>query len=136
VTHADTQSIVFDYLPVFAQILTQPLCDKQSDGIEDVEHTMDVYSLTKEDRDNILEISGITENPAIAIPAQVKAAFTRRFNQDHYDMKKISEYKKEGGGTGKGKKGGKGKGEKATTRKPRTKKKEIMCKLGKKTNVT
>lgn len=66
-----------DYLPVWAAKLLKPLEEQQEEGIDAVIETMDHYYLTKEDRDNILDLAVSGE---VKLPTKVKTAFTRRYN--------------------------------------------------------
>jgi uncharacterized membrane protein YgcG len=74
---------------------------------------MDFYGLTKDDRDAVLELAGqfMKDDPTAGIPTRVKTAFTRRFNQDHFEFRKISEKimkSDEKAKRGGGKRGGRG----------------------------
>ena len=46
-----------DYLPFMRYSLTEPLVQKEADGVKDVISLMDRYDIIKEDFDNIMDIT-------------------------------------------------------------------------------
>ncbi|XP_071854658.1 replication factor C subunit 1-like isoform X1 [Apostichopus japonicus] len=98
------QSINQEYLPRMREHLTNPLLSEGSDGVDDVVGVMNDYDLTREDFDNILELtqfSGFRE-PMKAVPPKVKAAFTRAFNKSSH----LNPFSLDWGGKAKAKRGG------------------------------
>ncbi|CAD5118848.1 DgyrCDS7526 [Dimorphilus gyrociliatus] len=84
-TSGDRQAINQDYLPVLRKRLTQPLIEKQNEGVKDVLTILEDYHLTREDMDSLLEITqwdGI--DPMKSIESKTKAAFTRAFNKANF----------------------------------------------------
>ncbi|KAJ8020368.1 Replication factor C subunit 1 [Holothuria leucospilota] len=80
------QSINQEYLPQLRKRLTDPLLVLGSDGTTEVVDLLNSYDLTREDFDNILELtqySGFKE-PMKSVPPKVKAAFTRAFNKSSH----------------------------------------------------
>jgi len=59
---------------------------------------MDLYGITKEDRDAILELNeALGLDYASGIATRVKTAFTKAFNKDHYEFRKLGVHKKKRG---------------------------------------
>ena len=54
----DKRALMMDYLPHLRTKLSQPLIKQGSDGVPDVIKVMDDYDLTREDFDNIMEVTG------------------------------------------------------------------------------
>lgn len=73
-----------DYVPFLREKLIKPLVDEGLDGISTVLELMDEYYLTKEDFDNILELSVHgsmkVDDKYKKVPTKVKSAFTRKYN--------------------------------------------------------
>ena len=46
-----------DYLPFLRHSLTEPLVQKEAEGVKDVISLMDTYDIIKDDFDNIMDIS-------------------------------------------------------------------------------
>jgi len=113
---ADPTSIASEYVPLMAHYLTRPLVQKQNDGIAEVEAFMDRYKLTRDDRDEIIELCEKLGGKSLqdGINSSLKGAFTRqyallplsvknlpldmyligllpRYNKEHFDFKKVSE---------------------------------------------
>lgn len=80
-TLTDKVLLRLDYMGDFQQALLKPLLAKGEEGIEDVIETMDLYYMTKDDYDNIMEFGiGPSTNPVAKVPTKVKSAFTRAYN--------------------------------------------------------
>lgn len=72
-----------DYYPVMARRLTEPLREREKEGVHEVLDLMAQHCLTKDDRDAILEMSTMQGmcDPQEGIFSQVKSTFTRLYNQ-------------------------------------------------------
>lgn len=82
-TSTNKLGLRMDYMPTFKQRLLKPLLDDGSDGIPKVIEIMDQYYLSKEDWDAIMEFMigpDKTDTILKKIPATVKSAFTRKYN--------------------------------------------------------
>ncbi|XP_013404916.1 replication factor C subunit 1 [Lingula anatina] len=81
---ANKEGLAMDYLPHLRSSLTQPLVQGDADGVPDVIHMMDEYSLLREDFDNILEVTQWSgrKDPMASVPSKVKSAFTRAYNKE------------------------------------------------------
>lgn len=81
------------YVPALRDLLLTPLLDGGADGIPRVLEIMDKYSLSKDDFDAIMEFQLLVgPNPKAAfsaVPANVKAALTRKYNAEHHGVKKV-----------------------------------------------
>lgn len=83
-TSTDKIGFRLDYLPTLKDRLLLPLVKEGSDGISEVIEVMDMYYLTKEDWDTIMEFMiGTAKTDIILkkIPTTVKSAFTRIYNK-------------------------------------------------------
>ena len=82
------------YLPALRGPLLKPMLDRGADGTGEVLEMLDSYSLAKDDFDAIMEMQllvGSNAKPDIAnLPSSVKAALTRKYNQHHQGVKKVS----------------------------------------------
>jgi len=87
---ANTADTRLYYLPVMKERLALPLVEKGTGGIEETIALMDLYGLTREDFDGVMEISqlGVSEDHDVmkAVPSQVKSAFTRTYNAGAHMM--------------------------------------------------
>ncbi|KAG0674533.1 hypothetical protein C6P42_002176 [Pichia californica] len=83
-TSTNNIDLRLDYVPFIKDKLLQPLLKRGSEGIEEILEIMDDYYLTKEDFDNILELSvhGSMKYEDLykKIPTSVKSGFTRKYN--------------------------------------------------------
>lgn len=83
-THCNNLDLRLTYIPLLREKLLQPLVKGGSDGIPTVLELMDEYFLTREDFDNILELSVKgnmkVEDTYKKLPTSVKSAFTRKYN--------------------------------------------------------
>ena len=90
------------YVPALRKPLLRPLLDRGADGAVEVIELLDAYGLSKDDFDAIMELEllvGPSAKAAIAaVPANAKAALTRKYNAAHAAMKKVGSSK--GGGDG------------------------------------
>ncbi|GBN03869.1 Replication factor C subunit 1, partial [Araneus ventricosus] len=76
--------VALDYLPLLKRALTQPLIEKETEGVPEVLNRMEEYFLLREDFDSIIELSlwpGQTD-PRSKIVTKVKSAFTRAYNKE------------------------------------------------------
>ncbi|XP_053382559.1 replication factor C subunit 1-like [Mercenaria mercenaria] len=80
----DKKSLNLDYLPFFRQSLTQPLIQKEAEGVPDVIKLMDEYDIVKDDFDNIMDITKWPNSidPLSKLSTKTKAAFTRTYNKE------------------------------------------------------
>ena len=73
------------YVPALRTQLLKPLLERGSDAIPEVIAMLDEYQLTKDDFDAIMELellTGAGAKPGVAaLPAAVKSALTRKYNQ-------------------------------------------------------
>ena len=53
----DKRSLNMDYLPFMRYSLTEPLVQKEADGVKEVISLMDKYDIIKDDFDNIMDIT-------------------------------------------------------------------------------
>ncbi|KAK9807239.1 hypothetical protein WJX73_001054 [Symbiochloris irregularis] len=83
----DRTALRTSYLPLLRNALTQPLVREEKEGIEPVIQLMQDYCIGREDLDFVLDVTKFKtqakwgEDPFKGVPAQVKSAFTRQFNQ-------------------------------------------------------
>jgi replication factor C subunit 1 len=97
-TWSDKHVVRLDYLPVLRLCLTEPLLRDGVNGIDRVIDIMDAYSLTREQREILIELdelSDSTEGSELRsiqklIPTQVKTALTRRYNQKKHTTTPLS----------------------------------------------
>eukprot|EP00899_Mesostigma_viride_P017099 jgi/Mesvir1/25390/Mv01429-RA.1 len=85
---ANRTSLRLDYLDVFRVALTRPLRDAEDrdEGVRALVGTLEEYSITRDDWQNILDITQFKDkpDPLKDVPAATKAAFTRAYNAtDH-----------------------------------------------------
>ncbi|CAL1278243.1 unnamed protein product [Larinioides sclopetarius] len=76
--------VALDYLPLLKRALTQPLIEKETEGVPEVLNRMEEYFLLREDFDSIIDLSlwsGQTD-PRSKIVTKVKSAFTRAYNKE------------------------------------------------------
>ncbi|GIY51458.1 hypothetical protein CDAR_377541, partial [Caerostris darwini] len=76
--------VALDYLPLLKRALTQPLIQKETEGISDVLKMMENYFLLREDFDSIIDLSlwFNQTDPRTKIITKVKSAFTRAYNKE------------------------------------------------------
>ncbi|GIY35893.1 replication factor C subunit 1 [Caerostris darwini] len=76
--------VALDYLPLLKRALTQPLIQKETEGIPDVLKMMENYFLLREDFDSIIDLSlwFNQTDPRTKIITKVKSAFTRAYNKE------------------------------------------------------
>ncbi|GLV41620.1 Germ line transcription factor 1 [Carabus blaptoides fortunei] len=77
-------AVNLDYLPFLRDAIVRPMAERGADGIPDALHTMQAYSLLREDLTSILELSHWpkTKDPfETGVESKVKAAFTRAYNK-------------------------------------------------------
>lgn len=83
-TKSNNDDLRLDYIPFLKDKLINPIAENGNDGIETVLKFMDEYYLTKEDFDNVLELSvhgsRKIEDKYKKVPTSVKSAFTRKYN--------------------------------------------------------
>ncbi|VEU23037.1 DEKNAAC104093 [Brettanomyces naardenensis] len=83
-THTNNQELRLTYVPYLKDVLTKPLIEQGSSGIDEVLSVLDDYYLTKEDWDNIMEMGvgnrGRMDGKLKKIPTSVKTQFTRKYN--------------------------------------------------------
>ena len=53
----DKKSLNLDYLPYMRTSLTQPLVEREAEGVRDVIQMMEEYDIVKDDFDNIMDIT-------------------------------------------------------------------------------
>ncbi|KAK6228472.1 hypothetical protein SCA6_000812 [Theobroma cacao] len=78
------ETLRLDYLTVLLTQLTNPLRDKPKDeAVKQVVEFMNAYSISQEDFDTVVELSKFQgqSNPLEGIPAAVKAALTKAYNE-------------------------------------------------------
>ena len=81
-TSGDRHEIRQEYLPLLWYRLVDELQKLGKEQIEDVMKLMDIYYLTKEDWDAILELGvGPMSMDLVKLDTQTKSAFTRTYNQ-------------------------------------------------------
>ncbi|KAK6457112.1 replication factor RFC1 C terminal domain-containing protein [Scheffersomyces xylosifermentans] len=78
-TSTDKKELRLDYMTVLLKRMTDPLIEKQEDGIDDVMDVMDYYFLSREDWDTINEL-GVGGDVTAKISTKVKTTFTRKYN--------------------------------------------------------
>ncbi|GFY77643.1 replication factor C subunit 1 [Trichonephila inaurata madagascariensis] len=76
--------IALEYLPLLKRALTQPLIEKEQEGIPEALKTMEEYFLLREDFDSIIDLSlwPNQTDPRTKIITKVKSAFTRAYNKE------------------------------------------------------
>ncbi|GFS51750.1 replication factor C subunit 1 [Nephila pilipes] len=76
--------IALEYLPLLKRALTQPLIEKEQEGVPIALKTMEEYFLLREDFDSIIELSlwPNQTDPRTKIITKVKSAFTRAYNKE------------------------------------------------------
>lgn len=83
-THSNNSQLRSFYVPYLKDRMVELLSEKGSDGIPELLELMDSYYLTKDDFDNIMELSvSGTRKPDERykkVPTSVKSAFTRKYN--------------------------------------------------------
>ncbi|KAK6167429.1 hypothetical protein SNE40_021461 [Patella caerulea] len=80
----DKRSMSMDYLPVLRKCLTEPLVREAGEGVPKVIKLMDDYDITKDDFDNVMEVSKWpnSTDPLGSLDSKTKAAFTRTYNKE------------------------------------------------------
>ncbi|ESP02654.1 hypothetical protein LOTGIDRAFT_138092 [Lottia gigantea] len=80
----DKRALAMDYLPVMRKALTEPLVQEGGEGVPKVIKLMDDYDITKDDFDNVLEVSKWpnSSDPLSKLDSKTKAAFTRTYNKE------------------------------------------------------
>ncbi|XP_045429334.1 replication factor C subunit 1 isoform X2 [Pipistrellus kuhlii] len=83
-TYSSKRTVNMDYLSHIRDALVQPLASQGVEGVQEVVALMDAYYLTKEDFENIMEMSswGGKSSPFSKLDPKVKAAFTRAYNKE------------------------------------------------------
>uniref|UniRef100_A0A8C4QTW2 Replication factor C subunit 1 n=1 Tax=Eptatretus burgeri TaxID=7764 RepID=A0A8C4QTW2_EPTBU len=83
-THSDRRAIVLDYAGYLRHTLAAPLVTRGSDGVRDTLNFMASYHLTKEDVDNLMELTTFPgrPDPMAQLEPKVKAALTRAYNKE------------------------------------------------------
>jgi replication factor C subunit 1 len=83
---ANKRGLVLDYLHVLKKELSVPLIKKGADGIAKLIEFMDMYCITRDDFDTIMEVSTWPgqKDPMSLIDSKVKAAFTRTYNKESH----------------------------------------------------
>jgi replication factor C subunit 1 len=95
---ADKSEIRLQYLPTLSKMLTKPMVEKETEGIEEVIERMDNYYLNREDWDNIMELG--YQDLIKQIPTKNKSAFTRMYNKgSHPSPFAMTAAKGKGGGS-------------------------------------
>jgi len=99
------QALMMDYLSTMRHTLTQPLIQRQTDGVPDVINFMDTYAINRDDFDNILDITSWPhlKDPMAQVETKTKSAFTRTYNKEGHltpYAPVIGAKKKKGGGGG------------------------------------
>eukprot|EP00850_Spirogloea_muscicola_P018255 SM000165S02216 [mRNA] locus=s165:238181:243560:+ [translate_table: standard] len=81
---ASKDAIRQDYMRNLCSSLTEPLLMHDKEGIREVLDTMYEYCITREDRDNIVELVQLQgmPDPCARIASQVKSACMRAYNQE------------------------------------------------------
>ncbi|XP_071503769.1 replication factor C subunit 1-like [Diadema antillarum] len=103
-TSASIRDLNQEYLPRLRRFLTDPLIEREAEGVEDTVQLMCDYDLLREDLDSLLEVtqySGFRE-PMSRVPSKVKAALTRTYNKGSH----MTPYAIEAGKKKKGRGGG------------------------------
>ncbi|XP_061848332.1 replication factor C subunit 1 isoform X2 [Colius striatus] len=97
------RTVNMEYLSYLRDALVRPLKDLGADGVQEAITFMDSYCLTKEDIENIMEISmwGGKPSPFSKLDPKVKAAFTRAYNREAhltpYSLSSIKTSKRQSG---------------------------------------
>ncbi|XP_041465864.1 replication factor C subunit 1-like [Lytechinus variegatus] len=99
------QSLNQEYLPRLRRFLTQPLIEREADGVPDTVNLMNSYDLLREDFDSLLEVTQYSgfNAPMGKVAPKVKAAFTRMYNKEAHAtpyMQETGSKKKRGKGGG------------------------------------
>jgi replication factor C subunit 1 len=85
---------MLDYMPLWRIIVTQPLIEEGSAGIEDAISRLDEYNISKDDLANIIEISTfkgkLGEDPYKDVTSSTKTAFTKAYNKAHKAISKAT----------------------------------------------
>lgn len=83
----NSTGILLDYIPLLSSNLIQPLVKSGQQGFQSVVELMDIYSISKETRESIFELSELKlnknskpSNPFANLPSNIKSAFTRYYN--------------------------------------------------------
>ncbi len=78
------RSLNMDFAQHLRDAITRPMVERGGDGVPEAVTVMEKYALTREDLDNLLEITTWPDNhdPFKTIEPKVKAAFTRAYNKD------------------------------------------------------
>ncbi|KAM8939515.1 replication factor C subunit 1 [Pelodytes ibericus] len=83
-TRTSKRALNLDYMSYLRDILVRPLCDRGTDGVQEVVDFLDNYYLMKEDFDNVMDICswGGKPSPFSKLDPKVKSAFTRGYNKE------------------------------------------------------
>ncbi|XP_030830290.1 replication factor C subunit 1 isoform X1 [Strongylocentrotus purpuratus] len=105
-TSASIRSLNQEYLPRLRKFLTQPMVEREADGVPDTVNLMHSYDLLREDFDSLLEVTQYSgfNAPMGKVAPKVKAAFTRLYNKEAH----ATPYAVDAGGKKKKGKGGGG----------------------------
>ncbi|XP_033105494.1 replication factor C subunit 1-like [Anneissia japonica] len=81
-TSGSLQDINLAYCPHLRGRLTDPLLQRENQGVPEVIQLLDDYDLTRDDLSSLLEVSQFGKNDTWSrVPSKVKSAFTRAYNQ-------------------------------------------------------
>ncbi len=77
-------SLNMDFAQILRDAITRPMADRGNDGVSEAIKIMENYALTREDLDNLQEITAwpSSKDPFKSVESKVKAAFTRAYNKD------------------------------------------------------
>ena len=77
-------SLNMDFAQHLRDAIARPMIEDGSDGVAEAVKVMEFYSLTREDLDNLMEITTWSDgqDPFRKIESKVKAAFTRAYNKE------------------------------------------------------
>mmetsp|Transcript_13404 Transcript_13404/g.22279 ORF Transcript_13404/g.22279 Transcript_13404/m.22279 type:complete len:967 (+) Transcript_13404:62-2962(+) len=95
---ASKGEVRYSYIPALRGPLLKPLRTDGTAGVEAVLEMMHEYSLSKDDFDAIMELQLVVHGAAADIaqvPANVKSALTRKYNQSHMAVQKMSAPKRQ-----------------------------------------
>eukprot|EP00088_Acartia_fossae_P009244 TRINITY_DN1446_c0_g1_i4.p1 TRINITY_DN1446_c0_g1~~TRINITY_DN1446_c0_g1_i4.p1 ORF type:complete len:177 (-),score=55.29 TRINITY_DN1446_c0_g1_i4:150-623(-) len=73
-----------DYSQFLRDHIVRPLVKEGQEGVDEAVHSMENYSLLREDLDGLLEVTQWPDNPEPFkhVDSKTKAAFTRKYNKD------------------------------------------------------
>uniref|UniRef100_UPI00358E64FA replication factor C subunit 1 n=1 Tax=Myxine glutinosa TaxID=7769 RepID=UPI00358E64FA len=83
-TRSNSRAIVLDYAGYLRHAVAAPLVTRGADGVRDTLNIMASYHLTKEDVDNLMELTTFPgrPDPMAQLESKVKAALTRAYNKE------------------------------------------------------